>query len=150
MKWHWFPEHLLEIAQEEALEALLFVAQQDEEWVVRYSAIFGLQSLAADIAIAHPDWRSRIQSQFEEIAVNDVSWAVRARVWMAQQYLQTEKKVSSPEVEAQASPLSATDWQMILDKLYARKEQERVVLAEGDPRRYRDLAVSVAPTTAST
>ncbi len=42
MKWHWFPDELLEIAQEEALDALLFVAGHDEEWVVRYSAVVGL------------------------------------------------------------------------------------------------------------
>lgn len=144
MKWHWFPDHLLEIAQEEALEALLFVAQQDEEWVVRYAAVVGLQSLANDFTDTHPEWRSRIQSHFEQLAVNDDSWAVRARVWMAQQQLQTGTAQPSA-VEDQPSPLSATDWQNILDKLYERKEQERIVLAEGDPRRYRELAVSVSP-----
>ena len=145
MKWHWFPDNLLEVAQEEALEALLFVAQQDEEWVVRYSAVVGLQSLADDIATTHPDWRSRIQSQFEQIAVSDTSCAVRARVWMAQQYFQAEPVVQSPRVEEQQpSPLYANDWQVIVDKLYERKEQERVVFAEGDPRRYQELVVSIA------
>jgi phycocyanobilin lyase subunit beta len=143
MKWHWFPEQLLEIAQEEALEALLFVAQQDEEWVVRYSAVTGLESLAAAIANSHADWRSQIQTQFEEMATNDSSWAVRARVWAAQQHLQAgdipvEKDSDRP------SPLSATDWQSILDNLYARKGEERLVFAEGDPRRYRELVVSIA------
>ncbi|NJP10460.1 MAG: HEAT repeat domain-containing protein [Leptolyngbyaceae cyanobacterium RU_5_1] len=78
MKWHWFPDDLREIAQAEVLDALLFVAQQDEEWVVRYSAVVGLQSLAVAIAHTHPDWRSQIQSQFEQMATNDESWAVRA------------------------------------------------------------------------
>jgi phycocyanobilin lyase beta subunit len=128
MKWHWFPENLLEIAQAEALEALLFVAQQDEEWVVRYSAVSGLQ----------------IESQFEQMANHDTSWAVRARVWMAQQHLQTSAVVQTLVCEAKPSPLSPTDWQMILNKLYDRKGQERMVLAEGDPRRYRELAVSMA------
>lgn len=142
MKWHWFPADLLEIAQEEALEALLFVAQQDDEWVVRYSAVVGLQALANAITPTHPEWRLQIQSQFEHMAVNDSSWAVRARVWMAQQHLQTE--AVQPHVEDQPSPLSPTDWQMILDKLYERKGEERLVLAEGDPRRYRELAASIA------
>ncbi|MCU0551994.1 MAG: HEAT repeat domain-containing protein, partial [Leptolyngbya sp. Prado105] len=63
MKWHWFPHDLLEIAQEEALEALLFVAQQDDEWIVRYSAVVGLEALALAIVDSHPEWRSQIQAQ---------------------------------------------------------------------------------------
>jgi phycocyanobilin lyase beta subunit len=144
MKWHWFPPDLLEIAQEEALEALLFVAQQDEEWVVRYAAVVGLQALASAITPTHPEWRSQIQAQFEHMAIADSSWAVRSRVWMAQQHLKPETTLVSPGLIEQSSPLSATDWQMILDKLYERKGQERLVLAEGDPRRYRELAVSIS------
>lgn len=146
MKWHWFPQDLLEIAQEEALEALLFVAQQDDEWVVRYSAVVGLQALANAIAPTYPEWRSLIQSQFEQLAVNDSSWAVRARVCMAQQQLQAEKTLHPSDVE-ERSPLSETDWQKILTNLYERKGQERLVLAEGDPRRYRELAVSISQQT---
>ncbi|WNZ46530.1 HEAT repeat domain-containing protein [Leptolyngbya boryana CZ1] len=142
MKWHWFPENLLEIAQEEALEALIFVARQDEEWVVRYSAIVGLQALAQAIAQTYPDWRSQILAQFEQIAEQDESDAVRARACWAQQ--QVQNAVPAPKVEDQPSPLSASDWQMILDKLYDRKGQERLVLAEGDPRRYRGLALSLS------
>ena len=145
MKWHWFPDNLLEIAQAEALEALLFVAQQDEEWVVRYSAVSGLQSLADAIALTHPEGRSQIESQFKQMATHDNNSAVRARVWMAQQHLQAEKLVQST-AESQPSPLSATDWQMILEKLYDRKGQERMVFAEGDPRRYHELAISLAHT----
>ncbi|MEX0271295.1 HEAT repeat domain-containing protein [Leptolyngbyaceae cyanobacterium UHCC 1019] len=146
MKWHWFPDNLLEIAQAEVLEALLFVAQQDEEWIVRYSAVSGLQSLADAIALTYPEWRSQINSQFEQMASGDSSWTVRARVWMAQQHLQATSAVQMLVCDAQPSPLSATDWQMILDTLYDRKGQERMVFAEGDPRRYRELAVSMAQT----
>jgi phycocyanobilin lyase subunit beta len=148
MQWHWFPEHLLEIAQAEALEALLFVAQQDDEWVVRYAAVTGLQSLAGAIAPTHSEWRSQIEAQLEQMAVNDSSWAVRGRVWMAQQTLQQARLSSPPAGEATplASPLSPTEWQTILENLYDRKGQERLVLAEGDPRRYRELAVSLVPS----
>jgi phycocyanobilin lyase beta subunit len=62
---------------------------------------------------------------------------------MAQQHLQAEA-THTPAAVAQPSPLSATDWQTILEKLYDRKKQEQLVLAEGDPRRYRDLAASMA------
>lgn len=145
MKWHWFPDDLLEIAQEEALEALLFVVQQDEEWVVRYSAVVGLEALISATGVGHPEWRSQIQAQFEQMANTESSWAVRARVWKAQQSLQSETGMQPLEIAELRSPLSATDWQMILEKLYERKGQERLVLAEGDPRRYRDLAVAVSP-----
>jgi phycocyanobilin lyase subunit beta len=149
MQWHWFPEHLLEIAQAEALEALLFVAQQDDEWVVRYAAVTGLQSLAGAIAPTNLEWRSQIEAQLEQMAIHDTSWAVRGRVWMAQQTLQQAELPSPPltlETAPPASPLSPTEWQMILENLYDRKGQERLVLAEGDPRRYRELAVSLAPS----
>ncbi len=146
MKWHWFPPELLDIAQEEVLEALLFVAQHDEEWVVRYSSVVGLEALATAIPLSRGEWRSQIQSQFEHMGVNDDTLAVRARVWMAQQRLQAEPTASHPVVEECPSPLTDTDWQQILDTLYDRKGQERLVLAEGDPRRYRELAVSVSPT----
>jgi phycocyanobilin lyase subunit beta len=144
MKWHWFPENLLEIAQEEALEALLFVAQQDEEWVVRYAAVMGLQRLAQAIADHHPDWRSQIQAQFERIVAEDSSPTVQARALWALQNLQSN--VTAPlDIDDQPSPLSSMDWQMILDGLYSRKGDERRVLAEGDPRRYHELAVSITP-----
>ena len=145
MKWHWFPNNLLEIAQEEALEALLFVAQQDEEWVVRYSAVVGLQALAAAIANTYPHWRSQIDAQFDQTFAKDESWAVRARACMAQQQLQASLMTVPTGLDHATSPLSETDWQHILEGLYERKAQERTVLAEGDPRRYQELAVAVSP-----
>ena len=155
MKWCWFPEQLLPIAQEEAMEALLFVAQQDEEWVVRYAAIVGLQSLAIEVTATHPDWRLQMLAQFEQQMVQDEAWAVRARACMAWKAVQNPSfRSSSPppcdRPDEATSPLSATDWQNILDKLYERKQQERAVFTEGDPRRYKDLAVAVAQPTVST
>ncbi|PSB24880.1 HEAT repeat domain-containing protein [Stenomitos frigidus] len=148
MKWQWFPDDLLEIAQAEALEALLFVAQQDEEWVVRYAAVVGLQALAATLTATDPDGRSQIQAQFEKMAIDDESWAVRARILMAQQQIQakTSYLLLQPP-EEQASPLSAVDWQMILESLYRRKGQERLMLSEGDPRSYQAMAVAIAQET---
>lgn len=144
MKWHWFPEELLEIAQAEAMEALLFVAQEDDEWVVRYSAIVGLQFLANAIAVSHPDWRSQILSNFEQIAAKEESWPVRARVLMAQQELQKTATIPTQDTDNRPSPLSSMDWQKIMEELYGRKGQERLVFAEGDPRRYEQLAVAIA------
>ncbi|MGA7933567.1 MAG: HEAT repeat domain-containing protein [Kovacikia sp.] len=145
MRWHWFPEDLLEIAQEEALDALLFVAQQDEEWVVRYSAVVGLQALGTAIALTYPGWLAQILTQFEKMATNDPSWAVRARIWRAQQLLATGAATGPRLHDDKPSSLQEADWQTILQTLYDRKSQERSVLSEGDPRRYRDLAAAIAP-----
>ncbi len=161
MKWAWFPDELRDIAQEEALDALLFVAQQDEEWVVRYAAVVGLQSLAITIADVHPEWRSEIQTQFNLMSCNDEVLAVRGRVWLAQQKiaqvytnnlstnlnnnLNTPVKALEKKVLEEKSPLSPTDWQNILDKLYEIKSQERLESAsEGDPRRFQKLAIAIA------
>jgi phycocyanobilin lyase subunit beta len=135
MRWHWFPDDLLEIAQEEALEALAFVAQEDEEWVVRYSAIVGLQELSAAIG-EYPAWRSQIQEILQTVARQDSIWAVRARAQHAQ------KAGAIPRTKDADAPPSI-DWQSILDNLYARKGEERSTISEGDPRKYRDLAGSV-------
>ena len=148
MKWAWFPDEMRDIAQEEALDALLFVAQQDEEWVVRYAAVVGLQSLAMTIADTHPEWRSEIQTQFNLMSCNDEVLAVRGRVWLAQQAIAQVylNNLNTPiKVIEEKSPLSPTDWQDILDKLYEIKYQERLeFVSEGDPRRFQKLAIAIA------
>ncbi|PZU96007.1 MAG: phycocyanobilin lyase [Pseudanabaena sp.] len=143
MKWNWFPDELREVAQEEALEALLFVAQQDEEWVVRYAAVVGLEALVLTIANHNLLWRSAVQTQFNIMSCNDEVLAVRGRVWLAQQRLQqvidqANHHIYSPTygIADHHSPLTPTDWQDILAKLYEIKKQER----EGDPRRFEKLA----------
>jgi phycocyanobilin lyase subunit beta len=145
MKWHWFPTDLREIAQAEALEALLFVTQQDEEWVVRYAGVVGLQSLAIAVGTPQPAWRSQIQTQLQQMADSDNSWAVKARAALAIQQLQTGKL--QPIEDQQPASLQTVDWQVILDKLYDRKGEERLSIAEGDPRRYRELAVAIGQKT---
>ncbi|MDX2253883.1 MAG: HEAT repeat domain-containing protein [Pseudanabaenaceae cyanobacterium bins.39] len=135
MKWHWFPDEVRSLAQEEALEALLFVAQQDEEWVVRYAAVVGLESLG--MTISNLPWRSQINTQLNIMSCNDESLAVRGRVWYAQQKLSQQlpnqaadpnnhTAVSSSHSDAvQDSPLSNKDWQQILHELYEVKRRER-------------------------
>ncbi len=137
MKWHWFPADLLEIAQEEALESLLFVTQEDDEWIVRYAAVAGLEALAVAIS-GYPGWQDRIQNQFQILAAEDSSWAVRARATQAQR--------PAPAVPVTSSePAPAINWESILDNLYARKGAERSTMAEGDPRKYRGLAHAIEP-----
>jgi phycocyanobilin lyase subunit beta len=134
MKWHWFPADLLEIAQEEALESLLFVAQQDDEWIVRYAAVVGLHNLAA--AITHyPAWKTQIQTALDSIIAQDTSWAVCARALQAQQQIQAGAMPPAQPPEN----IPHIDWQGILDTLYTRKGVERDRLLAGDPRNYKKL-----------
>jgi phycocyanobilin lyase beta subunit len=158
MKWHWFPDELRDVAQEEALEALLFVAQQDEEWVVRYASVVGLQSLAIAIADTHPEWRSAIQTQFNIMSCNDEVLAIRGRVWLAQQKLEQKiqeiesqkfhSSVQESAIAARESPLTPNDWEDILNKLYDIKRQERLeASSEGDPRRFQQLAAMIKDTS---
>jgi phycocyanobilin lyase beta subunit len=135
MKWHWFPDEVLEVAQEEALEALLFVAQQDEEWVVRYAAVVGLESLGIVIADSYPDWLGQIQTQLNMLSCNDETLAVRGRVWLAQAKIEEKLQqiyidklnnvVKASQHQETGSPLSQNDWQVIMNKLYEMKRQER-------------------------
>ncbi|MEO1210576.1 MAG: HEAT repeat domain-containing protein [Cyanobacteria bacterium J06638_20] len=144
MQWQRFPLDLRNLAQEEAMEALIFVAQQDDEWRVRYSATLGLESLMATIAGTHPTWALQIQTRLEHLATHDSSWAVRARARMAWQQHQIQLTPLTLETEGHTCAHSMGNWQVILEKLYERKGQERLILAEGDPRRYYSLAESVA------
>ena len=148
LNWQQFDDDELEIAQAEAMDALLFVCD-DEEWVVRYAAVVGLQNLALAIWPLYPDWRAPILARFEHMAEQDPVWAVRSRVWMAQQQLQTALgrdglKLDRPALHS-AEPVSEilNHWRLTLEKVYQRKSKERP-LPEGDPRRFRDLAASLA------
>jgi phycocyanobilin lyase subunit beta len=134
MKWHWFPADLLEIAQEEALESLLFVVEHDEEWVVRYAAVVGLQNLAASIE-DYPQWQTQIHTALDSISAQDSAWAVRARALQAQQQIQAGVIAPAPEPEN----IPQINWQEILDTLYARKGVERDQVLAGDPRNYKKL-----------
>jgi phycocyanobilin lyase subunit beta len=146
MKWHWFPADLLEIAQEEALEALLFVAQQDDEWVVRYAAVAGLQNLAGAITSGESKsieyaagWQAQIQAALRTIMAEDSVLAVCARACQAQQKIQAG--IQAPVIISESIP--EIDWQNILTTLYARKGAEREQISAGDPRNYADLASEI-------
>ncbi|MCS6960792.1 MAG: HEAT repeat domain-containing protein [Pseudanabaenaceae cyanobacterium SKYGB_i_bin29] len=131
MKWYWFPPELREIAQAEVLEALLFVLEQDEEWVVRYSAVTGLEAFLP----SYPPATDRVQACWQYLLHHDPVPAVRARIAYAQKNLLTPPPIT-PE------PLTATiDWQEILARLSERKRQER--LTPSDPGNYRQLAKTI-------
>ncbi len=69
-------------AQTEVLKTLLLVSQ-DEEWVVRYAAVVGLQALASAVEQTQPEFVPQILERFEQIAETDSDLAVRARVQLA-------------------------------------------------------------------
>ena len=143
-KLHWaeFPDSEREIAQAEALDALLFVCE-DDEWVVRYAAVTGLEALAPAIW-QYTDWRLPLRAKLADMATQDPIGAVRARVVLAQQRIQTSLGEADrlPTVSAAAAPEALADWRLTLEQLYRRKSQGRP-LAEGDPRRFRALAAAL-------
>lgn len=77
------PEKLLP-AQKEVLETLL-LASHDSEWVVRYAAVVGLESLAKTLATNKSSFVTEITSRFSEIMATDTEIVVRARTKLAWQ-----------------------------------------------------------------
>jgi phycocyanobilin lyase beta subunit len=132
MKWYWFPPDLRVIAQEEALEALLFVLDQDEEWVVRYSAVTGLEALRR----SYPQANDRIEACWQRLMAKEPIPAVRARIAYAQQNL------SQAPIPDETAPPSI-DWQEILTRLRERKLAERRQAKDADPTNYRAIAQSI-------
>jgi phycocyanobilin lyase beta subunit len=143
--WSDLPPDRVYDAQVTALTALIKVSQ-DHEWVVRYAAITGLQELAIAIAIADTDRALEILAHFDRLVESEDTPAVIARIWLAQWEIQTYAQEllatqASPAVDNLVNAI-ATDWQSTLERLYARKSQERP-LPEGDPRRFRATAAAL-------
>ncbi|MGL5943361.1 MAG: HEAT repeat domain-containing protein [Waterburya sp.] len=71
-------------AQQKVLQTLL-LATEDGEWVVRYAAIVGLESLAQTLATHQPELLSEIAIKFQELIDNESETVVRARIEYALQ-----------------------------------------------------------------
>ena len=125
IKWQWFPEPLLPLAQAETASVLRLAVQADEEWGVRYAAVVGLQALAQSYPLSDSDLRPDLLAQLERVVVQDPSLAVRARGWMALQQMQAQE--DSPTLEDQHSPLGSQDWQLIQVHLYQYQKQRTTV-----------------------
>jgi phycocyanobilin lyase beta subunit len=107
VQWQQFLPEVLPLAQQKALETLIAVAQQDEEWVVRYAAIVGLQTLAESpytpVTIQEPSLKSALTT----IGQVDVDNAVKARAWMTINVLTSpQTAIDLPPV----APLLEIDW----------------------------------------
>ncbi len=75
------------LAQSEVLDTLLLVCQ-DGEWVVRYAAVVGLESLANTFADSRSDLMDKILQQCQEMLQGDPELVVRARIKMALEQLE--------------------------------------------------------------
>ena len=76
-------EHQDEL-QTQVLEALLMVSH-DDEWVVRYSAIAGLEGLAPSLSARLSSHLVRIQERLTEMVLTDEEIAIKARSQLALQ-----------------------------------------------------------------
>jgi phycocyanobilin lyase subunit beta len=140
INWTDVPVESIAPAQARVIEVLLAVSQ-DNEWVVRYAAITGLQELAIASTISSPDLTRQILIHFDRLVENEDNLAVIARIWLAQKEIQTyitEILSQQPTLEPQIS----VDWQTTLEKLYARKRQEQPH-PEGDPHKFREVAAAI-------
>ena len=84
--WSKLPPEEIPVAQQKVLETLL-LATKDGEWVVRYAAIVGLESLAKTLADAQPELLSEITDRFNELINTEPEAAIRARIKYAMQKL---------------------------------------------------------------
>jgi phycocyanobilin lyase beta subunit len=86
LHWEQMPATELLPAQHQVFSALIFVCA-DPEWIVRYAAVTGLESLAKAVTTSQPSLRSQIVTQLEKLVAEDTDTAVRTRVFMAQQQI---------------------------------------------------------------
>jgi phycocyanobilin lyase beta subunit len=86
IRWLNLPPQERLLAQEKALTTLL-LASHDGEWVVRYAAVMGLQSLGSTIAQTRWDLVEQITARLTQIKETDSEIAVRARAQLSWQQL---------------------------------------------------------------
>ena len=80
--WTKLPKAERSVAQQKVLQALL-QATEDGEWVVRYAAIVGLESLAKTLANSQPELLSKITARYSRLLESEPEAAIRARVKQA-------------------------------------------------------------------
>jgi phycocyanobilin lyase subunit beta len=82
--WSKLPPQEVIPTQQKVLQTLL-LATEDGEWVVRYAAVVGLESLAQTLATSQPELLSDIAVKFQELIDKESETAIRARVEYAMQ-----------------------------------------------------------------
>ena len=77
--WAKVPADEVISAQQKVLQTLL-LATEDGEWVVRYAAVVGLESLANTLKDTQPELLSKIANKFQELIGSEPEVAVCARI----------------------------------------------------------------------
>jgi phycocyanobilin lyase beta subunit len=88
--WSKLPVEEVLPAQNKVLDTLLLVSQ-DVEWVVRYGAVVGLQSLSSATAKILPDFERQILDRFKQMLGMEPELVVRVRVQLALQQMEGER-----------------------------------------------------------
>lgn len=77
--WHKLPLEEIIPTQKKVLKTLL-LATEDGEWVVRYAAIVGLESLAKNLADDRSELLTEIHTQLLQLSDRESEAAIRARI----------------------------------------------------------------------
>ncbi|BAZ46244.1 HEAT domain containing protein [Chondrocystis sp. NIES-4102] len=77
--WSKLPENEVIATQQQVLNTLL-QATEDGEWVVRYAAVVGLESLAQTLATNQPQLLSDIAVKLQQLIDRESEPAIRARI----------------------------------------------------------------------
>ena len=86
--WSKLPEAERAIAQAKVLDTLI-LATEDGEWVVRYAAIVGLESLSKTLSNSRPELIVKVLKRFEELLEQEAETAICARI----QYAMTREQL---------------------------------------------------------
>lgn len=84
--WTKLPENEVASARQKVLETLL-LATEDGEWVVRYAAVVGLESLGHTLVESDLELLARISKRFKELGDCEPEVAIKARIQYALQKL---------------------------------------------------------------
>ena len=84
--WSKLPQDKIIPTQQQVLDTLL-LATEDGEWVVRYAAIVGLESLSKTLTDSQPELLPKITARFRELLDNESEAAICARIKYAMEKL---------------------------------------------------------------
>lgn len=87
IRWSKLPPQEVLPKQQEAFKTLL-LATNDGEWVVRYAAVVGFQSLGETVGKTQPQFLEQIKLRFHEMKDSEPEKAIRARIMLAWENLQ--------------------------------------------------------------
>ncbi|MDJ0678453.1 MAG: HEAT repeat domain-containing protein [Xenococcaceae cyanobacterium MO_167.B52] len=82
IRWSKLPPQEILPRQQETLKTML-LATNDGEWVVRYAAVVGLESLGQTVGKIQPEFLEQIKLRFQEMKDIEVETAICARIQLA-------------------------------------------------------------------